>query len=250
MSLTENLVSLFRIDAQVRGLRRRLESAERYLAAQNRRVDDLAAQRQELDARHRQIQAKIANLESETAALDERLEKLRNELNAATTNKQYTAVLHELNTAKDARSEIEDVVLQELERIDENKLLRDALEQDSAEREKVRAVAEEQLRQRHEEVGQRLAELEADRGVAAAAIPGRELRIFNELADAYDGEPMASIEEIDRRRREYACGACNMHIPFQAVSALLSSSDTLVQCTACGRIMYLQDETRGALTKR
>jgi predicted nucleic acid-binding Zn-ribbon protein len=41
-----------------------------------------------------------------------------------------------------------------------------------------------------------------------------------------------------------------MHIPFQAVSALLSSDDTLVRCTACDRIMYLQDETKGALTKR
>jgi predicted nucleic acid-binding Zn-ribbon protein len=250
MSLTDDLVNLYQIDAQVRGLRRRLDSAQRYLTAQTRLVGELETQGQELEARHRQIQAKIGNLEGETAALDERLEKLRNELNAATTNKQYGAVLNELNTAKDARSGLEDLALQEMERVDENQQQRADLEHEIAERRKVRAVAEGQLRQRHDEVGQRLAELEAERELAATAVPEHALRIFDELAEAYDGETMSSVEEIDRRHREYACGSCNIHIPFQTVSALLNSDDTLLRCTACGRIMYLQADTRGALTKR
>jgi len=250
MSLTDDLVNLSQIDAQVRGLRRRLDSAERYLAAQTRQSNELDAQCRELEARHRQIQAKIGNLEGEMAALDERLEKLRNELNAATTNKQYSAVLTELNTAKDARSELEDLVLQEMERVEENQQRRAELDQELAERLRVKAHAEEQLRQRHDEVGHRLSELEGERDVAAAAVPQHALRIFDELAEAYDGEPISSIEEIDRRRREYACGICRIHIPFQTVSALLSSGDELVRCTACGRIMYLQEDTRGALTKR
>ncbi|MHC4710691.1 MAG: phosphatidate cytidylyltransferase, partial [Planctomycetota bacterium] len=163
MSLTENLVNLFQIDAQVRGLRRRLDSAERYLAIQTRYVEDLEVQRRELEARHLQLQAKIGNLEGEMAALDERLEKLRNELNAATTNKQYSAVLTELNTAKNARSELEDQVLAEMELVEENTQQRETLKQEIAEREKVKALAAQQLQQRHDEVGQRLAELEADR---------------------------------------------------------------------------------------
>jgi predicted nucleic acid-binding Zn-ribbon protein len=250
MSLTENLVNLFQIDAQVRGLRRRLDSAERYLSIQTRHVEDLELQRRELEARHLQFQARIGNLEGEVAALDERLEKLRNELNAATTNKQYSAVLTELNTAKNARSELEDQVLAEMELVEENTQQRETLKQEIAEREKVKALAAQRLQERHDEVGQRLAELEAEREVAASAVPGRERRIFDELADAYDGEALSMIEEIDRRHREYACGTCRMHIPFQAVSLLLSSDDMLVRCTACDRIMYLQEETKGALTKR
>jgi predicted nucleic acid-binding Zn-ribbon protein len=250
MSLTENLVNLFQIDAQVRGLRRRLDSAERYLAVQTRNVENLEVQRRELETRQLQLQAKIGNLEGEMAALDERLEKLRDELNAATTNKQYSAVLTELNTAKNARSELEDQALGEMELVEENTQQRETLEQEITEREKVKTLAAQQLQQRHDEVGQRLAELEADREVAASAVPCTELSIFNELADAYDGEAMSAIEEIDRRHREYACGTCRMHIPFQAVSVLLSTNDTLVRCTACGRIMFLQEEIRGALTKR
>ena len=63
MTLTENLLNLFQIDAQVRGLRRRLDSAERYLAVQTRHVEDLQVQNQELETRQLHLQASIGNLE-------------------------------------------------------------------------------------------------------------------------------------------------------------------------------------------
>ena len=250
MSLIDKLLSLFQIDGQVRGLRRRLDGAERYLAGQTRLAESLETRRRELQARQLEIQARIGNLEGETAALDERLEKLRNELNAATTNKQYSAVLTELNSAKSQRSEMEDRILQEMEQLEENQQFRDQLAVEIEERQKVRAKAERDLAQRHEEVGERLAELEAEREAAAATIPGPDRRIFDKLADDYDGEAMAPIEEVDRRHREYACGECRMQIPFQMVSRLLSSGDSIVQCTACDRILFLKEEMRGALLKK
>ncbi len=250
MSLHSNLISLFQIDRQVRGLRTRLESAQRYLQSQDRLLTELREQRNEHEARRRQLQATIGNLEVEMVALDQRIEKLRGELDIATTNKQYTAVLTEVNTAKLARSELEDRILQEMEKVDQISLQLEKVASDTQEREKVRVVAENQLGQRHEEVGERLAELEGERNVAAATIPGVELKVFNDLAEAYDGEAMAKVGEIDRRRREYACGSCNIALPFEAVAALLGHSDTLVRCTACDRILYLAEETRGALAKK
>ena len=41
-----------------------------------------------------------------------------------------------------------------------------------------------------------------------------------------------------------------MHVPFEQVVVLLGGSGTLVRCTACTRILYLQEETRGALVKK
>ena len=121
---------------------------------------------------------------------------------------------------------------------------------DIAEREKIRASAETELLRRHEEVGDRLAELEAEREVAAAEVPAAERRIFDEMADAYSGEAMAAVHEISRRSREYACGECNMCLPFETVAALMGATNSLVRCHACGRILFLQDDTRGALAKR
>ena len=250
MTLLPNLISLFRIDSQVRGLRSRLESAQRYLDAQDRLLAELRDQREEHETRRRQLQATIGNLEVEMAVFGERIEKLRGELDAATTNKQYGAVLTEVNTAKLARTELEERDYEQMEKIEEIERQLKELEGNALEREKVRTVAEKQLRQRHDDVGERLAELETERNAAAAIIPGLSLKIFNELADSYDGEAMAQIEEIDRRRREYVCGSCNIQLQFESIASLLCNLDTLVRCTACDRILYLAEETRGALAKK
>ncbi len=250
MTLTEDLLTLFRLDRQVRGLRSRLASAERYLQAQDHQLDELGAQQDELAHRRQQVQATVANLEMEGAGSDERMEKLRDELNNASTNKQYTAVLTELNTVKLSRSGLDDHLLEEMEQIDRIAEQIAQLKGQVAERRKVREVAEAQLQERQGEIGQRLAELEVEHDAAATGIPGNELSAFNHLADSYDGEAMAPIEEIDRRHREYACGACNMHMPFEAVSLLLGATESLVTCSACGRILYLQDEIRGAFAKK
>ena len=70
------------------------------------------------------------------------------------------------------------------------------------------------------------------------------------MADTYDGDAMAQVEEIDRRHRDYACGSCHMTVPFENVAVLLSGADTLVRCSACDRILYMQEETKGALAKK
>jgi predicted nucleic acid-binding Zn-ribbon protein len=250
MTLTEDLISLFHIDSNVRGLRQRLESAQRYLDGQDRQLADLKQQHEECVVRQRHIRATVGNLEGEIDVFDERLEKLREELNVATTNKQYTAVLTERNVAKSARAELEDRVLEEMETIEDCGTQLEKIADQTAERQKIRTVAENQLKQRHDEVGERLAELEVERDSAASVIPGGEIKIFNEMAEAYEGEAMSQIEEIDRRNREYACGSCNMHLPFESVASLLGGGDELVRCTACGRILYLAEETRGALARK
>ncbi len=250
MTLMESMIALFRVDAQARALRHRVDSAQRYFNAQTRQLNELKAEQEELLSRKRQTQATLGNHENEAAALDERIEKLRGELNSTTTNKQYTAVLTEINSLKEQRGELDEKMLVEMSRVEAIDAELDGLNAKIEEREATRNVAEAQLKERQDEVGERLAELETEREQAAAALPGRELELFEELSDQFDGEAMAPLDEIDRRRKEYACGECNMQMPFESVSVLLNANDTLVQCTACGRILYMQDEIRGALAKR
>ncbi len=250
MTLMETMLNLFHVDAQVRGLRTRLDVARRYLDAQQRQLDDLETQRRELTTRQKQTQATIGTIEVETKALDERIEKLRNELNNAVTSKQHSAFLTELNNVKAQKAQLEEKMLAEMERIEEIKAHLEKLQAQVAERTKVRDVAKHELDERQAEVGQRLTELEAERATAAAQIPPKELELFDSLCDVYDGEAMAALEEVSKRHREYACAACNMNQPFENVSVLLRGADRIVRCAACGRILYMQDAVRGSLAKK
>ncbi|MHC5025841.1 MAG: zinc ribbon domain-containing protein [Planctomycetota bacterium] len=246
----ESLLRLHQVDSQVRGLRSRQESAERYLRVQQTQLDRLEQQANELAARKRHVQATTANLETEVAVIDERIEKLRNELNSAETNKQYTAVLTELNTVKVNRSELEERILNEMEMIETLGVEEGEIAGQTDERRKVRDVAKDQLDERRNEIGERLAELETERAQAATSVPGNSLAVFEHIADMYEGEALAEVDEIDRRRRDYACGACHMTVPFEHIASLVGGREDLVRCTACERILYLHDEMRGTLAKK
>ena len=250
MGLVNNLLNLYRVDGQVRGLRSRLNAAERYLNAQSKMLNDLLASQQELITRRKHLQASIGNLEVEVKSVDQRLEKLRMELNSAATNKQYSAVLSELNTIKANRAEIEERMLQDMEQIEKLQAQMQEIEGQVTERTKVRDMAKAQLEERRNDVGHRLQELETERQTAAAVIPVDMLAVFDDLADSYEGQAMAPIEEVDRRHREYACGECNMHLPFEQISQLTSRGDVLVRCPSCTRILYMQEEMRGSLAKK
>ena len=250
MPLMKKLLALHMVDSQVRGLRSRVENAQIHLRAQERQHSEAEHRYEELQTRKRHIQAKIANLESEGDRLDGQLEKYREDLNSASTNKQYSAVLSELNTVKEARAKLDDQMLSEMEATESLDAELEEANHALEERRKLRDHAQKQLEERQREIGERLAELEEERDRAAADVPDRALSVFDEMAEMTDGEPMAPVSVIDKRRREYACGACSIHMPFEQVMVLMGDPSEIVQCTNCHRILYIQPENADAMAAK
>lgn len=250
MALIENLLNLHRVDGQVRALRTRVDAAKRYLDAQSRLLQDVQQQQQELQTRRKHLQATIANSEVEIKGIDQRVEKLRNELNSSPNQKQYSALLNELTTVKDQKKKVEDRLLNEMQDAEKVEEQLAQIATQVQERTKLRDHAAAQHAERVADVGQRLSELEQERRAAAAIIPSDALAQFDEAADLHEGEAMAGVEEISRRNREYACGECNMHLPFELVSQLTSHNNAILLCPSCDRILYMQEEMRGTLAKK
>lgn len=249
MTLIENLLALFQVDRRLRSLRARVDSAETYVGIQQRQLQTLQDRRDELLTRKRQRQAHIGNLETEAAGVDERTEKLREDLNAASTTRQYHAVLNEVNSLKDKRREIDEQTLVEMTGVEEIEAEVTELDTKITERIKVLEGAETELASRRDEIKESLAELEVEREQKTSGIPSNVQSIFDELADDFEGESMASIELIDKRRREYACDTCNVHLPFDVVSRVTGRPDEIVQCQGCLRILYASEGAREALVK-
>ncbi|MEM0982627.1 MAG: hypothetical protein AAGI17_01610 [Planctomycetota bacterium] len=247
MSVTEKLLSVYRVDEQIKGLKSRLNAAERFLGEQERAAQDLGSQSQAIDGQLRQLKAAAAEAEGEARALDEKINELRERMGVSKTNKEYQALLTEVNTFKDRKSERETQAVEMLEKIETLTSQREDLTGKLNERSEMKGVAMTDRDKRAEEIREKLAELEGQRSELASDVPDRVLQSYEQLVERLGDEAMAAMEIQDRRRHEYTCGACMMAVPMEAMSSLLSHGN-ITNCVSCGAILYLEEKTRERMT--
>ena len=246
MSLNDALYQLYLADQQVRGLASRLEGARRDVRAKQARIEQLQQQRQELDDQLQHARASEANLESEAQDTEQKIEEHRQQMNTAQTNKQYQALLVEVNTLKSDKSKTEERALEMMTQIESLQKRLAEVDEALAEQQKIKQVADQKLEQRKEEVSDQLERAKRDRQAAAEQVPERARAEFERLADSTDGEPMAPVEAEDPRRMEFICGGCFMAIPVERVNQLMTGNE-LVLCPSCARILYLSQQTKEAM---
>lgn len=246
MDVTAKLVRVFLVDKQLRGLKSRLESAERFLDEQSKDLDRLLARRKQLDAQQKQLQADEKNDEGEIARLDAKLATLREQMNTAQTNKEYKAFLTELNTFKAERDTLETAALEKLAKRDEVKKQIEELDSQKTQREQVKGVAVNERAQRAAEIKERVDALAAERATLAADVPKEAMAIFEQLIDTHADDAMAVVEVEDRKRHEFFCAACRMTVPVESVNALMSSGK-LTRCVSCRCILYMDDAAKQAM---
>ncbi|MDP7009611.1 MAG: hypothetical protein QGI78_08585 [Phycisphaerales bacterium] len=244
MPLIENLLALYSVDKQVRGLTSRVESAKVYLRVQKRQLEEIELELAENEQQTKQHKAHIATIETETGSIDNRIEHLREELNKAVNDKQYSAVLAEINTLKEQRKAFEDEELSEMAAVETLEEQASTIKTRSEERTTLVDAATAELNTRESEIAEQLAELEQQREAAASVIPPEALATFDSIADDYEGEAMAAIDVEDLKRREYSCNSCSLRISLDALTTLLGTSETIVTCGSCDRILYLKEATR------
>lgn len=247
MPLIDNLLTLYKVDRQVRSLQSRVESAQLYLKVQTKLMTTIAVELSENELRLKQHKSNIAVAETETGSIDARVERLREDLNKAVNDKEYKALLAEVNTLKDQRKAFEDEMLIEMASVETLDATLVEITAKIDERKKITKVAEKELHVRQDEIAEQLAELEKERATAASVIPADILEDFDEIADDYEGESMASIEIIDKKRKEYSCNSCSLHLPLESIVQLMANDDTIVKCGQCDRILFLEQASKEAL---
>jgi predicted nucleic acid-binding Zn-ribbon protein len=246
MDVTNRLLRVYQLDRQLAGLKSRLLAAERFLAEQTRQLQAIETKRNALIVQSKQIAAAVANQELDIKGTDERIEHLREQMNQARTNKEYKAFLTEINLLKADKGKVEEEALGQMTKSDEIKAQLGKLDEAHGERVRMRGVAQADCDARRAEIADRLNELEAERGKAAAEVPGDVLAQYERLHELRDEDAMAPVEITDRKRHEYNCGACMMSLPMEVSISLLAGKLTV--CSNCQCILYLPPEAAQALT--
>jgi len=171
----------------------------------------------------------------------------REQMNSVKNNKEYSALLLEVNTIKADKAKLEEQTLEQMGKVETITTEVQQVATKAGEQEKLVAVAVAEVTSCRNEISAQLAALTTRRDAAAQLVPAEALTAFNRLAHVHDGEAMAPVIEESRRHMEYSCGGCYMSIPVERVNALTKEGDQVVCCTNCGRILFLEQELKASM---
>lgn len=237
-----SLLKLQSIEHDLAHVRRRLRSKENAVKIVQKKIDELQSRREALHEQARSQQMQVDQAELERTSRENSIANLRVALNKAKTNKEYAALLTQINTIKADNSKLEEQTLKSMESVDAVKAEMAKVDEEIAAEQ---AMLDKVTATNAEEIGKLngiLADLEAKRSQAAAAVDSDSLRAFERIAAAKDGEAMAPIEVSDDRQQEFTCGGCYMSLSAENYNALLSR-DEIRHCDSCGRILYIEEKS-------
>ncbi|MBI3088418.1 MAG: hypothetical protein HYY91_06025 [Candidatus Omnitrophica bacterium] len=233
--LIETLRRLQTVDAELFRLRR--EQQQKPLALEHARqlVAEQQANAQAAEARLKALQVERKQKELELATQEAEVKKLQAQLFQVKTNKEYTAMQHEIDQHKADISLIEESII----------ALLDAIDQAAREhRAQMERVAQEQATLREEEakvakelegIGRQLATLEQQRQAVTPMVQRDTLSAYERILNIREGLAMVPLVKE-------SCGGCHMVQPPQVVSEVWLKAK-LVTCESCNRILYVDDAT-------
>ena len=237
-ALLESLLSLQELELQIVDIRRQLQAKERSVQRQTAKLkaaeEGLGTRREEM----RRAQVEQDELDMDLKSRESNVTRLRDTLNTVRTNKEYAAVLSQLNNEKADKSRLESRGLELLETVESKK--RAFAEQEEVVQQEARRLAtlETQFAQARGSFADRLTKLERERDQAAEEIDGRALDQFNRISERYEGEVMARVIQVHPRRQEFLCEGCNMGLAAERANALMTR-DEVITCDNCGRILFM-----------
>jgi hypothetical protein len=241
--IIKSLLRLQEVEAQLWALRDSLTTKQRSVSAQQRKLRQMQDQVEAKAEQLKHIQANAVNQELNLKTQESAIGKLRNALNVAKNNKEYSSILSQINSDKTENSRLEERVLALLAQVDQ---MRDECKQAHEEIEKGQAqldalqLASEVVRAENQ---QRLSELEAAKAEVSASLPPQIVQQFERVVQSHDGQAMAAVISSGHRNTTYSCGGCHMGITMDTVDALMSK-DEVRQCPNCRRMLYvLPDES-------
>jgi len=234
------LIKLQSVENRLRVEKAKLTRCRRNVIIQENQIRSL---QNAIEAKKEEVQlSKIQfdRLELELKSRDEQIARLRAALNTARTNKEYAALLTQLNTTKADNSKIESQSLELLKDIeadeDECEEIQNQINEQKQHLEQLRTESETLAGKYQAEIDK----IQAEWNQVAQTIPEKSLEIFKRVTETYDGQAVAVIEQQNGKKGAYSCGGCFMGLTAECVN-LLMTKDDIIRCPNCTRILVLVD---------
>jgi len=228
-----NLIALQDLELNIANLQKQSSEIPGKIVNLENELTRIRSEHDQEVARAKDLANKRRTFEGEVEMLQTKLSRFKDQLMTVKTNKEYTAMLHEIQMAEDQIRNEEDKILDIME-------LTENMEQDlrKAEQEMLKKSAEiqEEIRRTTESeplLKSELARLQEESIKMETTIEKDLLSRYRRIAKACKGVALAEA-------RDELCSACHVRIRPQMYAELIRT-ENIYSCDSCSRILFHRD---------
>jgi len=172
-------------------------------------------------------------LEVDIKAKEEELQKFQQQMMSIKTNKEYDALVSEIDSVKESISTKETELLETIELVT-------VLEKNIVEyKERMEQVRENNtrqldiLQQKIDSIGDKTSEKKDERKQIAASIPRSTMSVYERVRRGKGGAAVVAV-------KSRACGACYKNLTPKKIQDI-RKGDKILTCDNCGRVLFWDD---------
>ena len=226
----QHLIELQEIDNQLQDLNSLLGDLPKRVNEMNQEEDVLSTNLEKNKIHLKEIRVEFHKSEVKVEEIDNKIDKIKDQLFLVTNNKQYDALMHEIDYLKEEKSRIESEILIFFGEKDE---LKNNIENEEIQ---LKSLADE-LVNRKKKLKTMLSKsadeksvLEQKRQEKVQQIDSNTIALYNQVSGARDGLAVIHLSGN-------SCGGCGAAITMQTISEI-RSNNTIYRCDICSRFVY------------
>jgi len=232
------LIELQSLDSKLYRLRKEKDEQPEIIKSLQNKLQQQQQVVKEKEERLKAVQLKRKDKEIELSSQEEQIKKLQSQLYSLKTNKEYTAMLNEINGKKMNQSVLEEDILKIMEEQEEIKRQLDKQKGLFAEEEKKFELEKQKIQNHLKEIEAEIADYEAKRKIVTEGVNPKILAKYEKILKGRNG---LAIVEVDPN--DLSCKGCYMKTTPQVINEIKMNKG-LVFCEVCSRILYVREDTK------
>lgn len=229
----QTLRSLQEVDGRLYRLRQDQQRRPQELAHAKQQLERAQAEAKRSDDDLKSVQVKQKQRELELAEQEEKIRKLQTQLFQVKTNKEYTAMQHEIDQWKADVSLAEEDIIALLDRADSAKRLQVEAQQQAGKEQGQFQHLERRIQQELAAIEEQIRALEGRRRQMTPTVDQDILTLYERALAIGDGLALVSLDKE-------SCGGCHMAQRPQVLNQVYLKAQPVV-CESCQRILYVID---------
>jgi hypothetical protein len=224
------LIHLQALDLEIQGLTRQRDTFPQQIKSLEQEIKKAESSVQDSHAEMDRLRKERRRLEGEVDSLRARLSKYKDQLMAVKTNKEYTAMLHEIEGCNKEITSKEDEILAIMEKVENQEKSITVGQKDFAARREQVQKHQSDLKKQMDAADAQIKSLMADRSRMLGNISASLISMYDRIARARKGIALAEA-------RDQSCQVCHVRLRPQMFNEI-KKNQQIITCESCNRILY------------